>query len=126
MFAVCEPSGRLVTTEFNVTVTFVPSPPGLRVPVVGDTVNHTDVLPSDQFKDAPPTFVNVKDDEAGENGPPTGPLADKICGVICKLSGTSKASTIPDVVELAGDVALWPIPRLANAAHNAARFAPPV
>ena len=52
-------------------------------------------------------------------GPPTGPLEmNPARGVIRRSSGTSKASWMPVVVELAGEVALKPMPRLAKAAHN--------
>ena len=40
--------------------------------------------------------------------------------------GRSKASSMPTVVVLAGDVALPPIPRLANAVQSSVKLAPPL
>ena len=61
------------------------------------------------------------------NGPPTSPrLVNPVAGVMRKASGTSKDSCTPAVVLLEGEVALKPMPRLAKAAHNSERFAPPL
>src|SRR6185295_1780775 len=96
------------------------------VPLVGEIVIQLALLVRFQVRVLVPEFVTVKNAGLGANGPPTGPVEDKTLGLICKKSGTSNASTNPDVVELPGELALAPIPRLANAAHSRPRFAPPL
>src|SRR5262245_31828275 len=108
-------------------VTEVAGPPGVSVPPVGETVSHVEVLTKLQLKVLLPALVRVKVIELGTNGPPTGPLLTKpLSGVTRRSSGRSNASTTPEVVELSGEVALKPRPRLAKAAHKSSRLAPPL
>src|SRR5262245_10774843 len=109
----------------NVTAT-VPPAPAASVPPVGETENHPAGLANAQVNVLLPVFVTVKNAGFGVNGPPTGPLAANVAGLICKSSGRSNFCMTPVVVELEGTNAVNPIPRLAKAAHNAKRLAPPV
>src|SRR5262245_42084999 len=118
------PKGKLVATAPISTETVAVAPP-VSVPLVGESVSQPLVFARDQLNAFVPVFISVKDAGLGVNGPPTGPLEDNTVGLICKSSGRSYASTTPLVVELPGEVALSPMPRLANAAHSWARLAPP-
>src|SRR6185295_10839820 len=106
------PAVKLVTVGVKVSKTFVPVPAD-KVPFVRLTVNQTDVLLSVQFKGPTPVLVSVKVTGFGLNGPPTCPLVATLVGKASSESGTSYASTSPLVVELLGDAALFPMPRLA-------------
>src|ERR1019366_1341361 len=121
------PIGRLAAEAFTLEVTVVAAPPGVSVPPVGNTSSQVAVLTAVQLNELLPALVRVKLIESGLNGPPTGPLpVNTVLGAIRRSSGRSKASCTPAVVELAGGVALKPMPRLANAAHNWLWLAPPV
>src|SRR4051812_25640095 len=119
MVAVIVPSGKFVAVALIVTDRFVLELL-LSVPLEGERMSQLFVLPSVQVRELVPEFDSVKVAGFGVNGPPTGPVEDNTAGLICKVSGTSYASTNPVVVEFAGEVALAPIPRLANAAHSKA------
>src|SRR5262245_1848235 len=107
------------------TRTLVAAPEPKR-PESGPTVTQADVFISVQVRVLVPVLVRTKETGLGVNGPPGGPAEPTKAGVTTRLSGKSYASCNPLVVELAGEVALSPIPRLANADHSSARFAPPV
>src|SRR4051794_16757011 len=119
--------GRVAAVAVKATATEAAGPPGVRVPLSGKTLSQAAVLAAVQVKELLPVLVRVSVNEVGAKGPPTGPLLTKpSVGVIRKSSGKSKDSWTPVVVELAGDVALEPMPRLAKAAHNSVRLAPPL
>src|SRR5262245_27299431 len=93
--------------------------PGRSVPPAGDTVSQTDVLTRLQFNEAIPALETAKLKADGAKLPPTAPPATELRpGLIRKSSGASKDSCTPEVVELEGDVAPTPMPRLAKATHN--------
>src|SRR4051812_29919001 len=120
------PIGRVSATAFKLTVTEAAGPPGVSVPPVEETLSQADVLTSTQFKALVPALVSVNKPDVTLKGPPTGPrLVNPLPGLIRRSSGTSNDSRIPAVVLLFGEVALNPIPRLANAAHSSGRLAPP-
>src|SRR3954465_10390669 len=97
------------------------------VPAVKERFIHVEVCDPVQLMAFVPVFKRVKTCDAGEKGPPTGPLPVKpVPGETVRLSATVYDSTRPMVVELAGDVAPEPIPRLAKAIHKSARSAPPL
>ena len=118
------PSGKFVASALTSTDTVVFAP-AASAPFVGETLSHPPLPARDQLNAFVPAFSRVKVAGFGVNGPPTGPLDDNTAKMTCKSSSTSYASTKPLVVELDGEVALTPIPRLANAAHNCGRSAPP-
>src|SRR6185503_1878371 len=108
------------------TRTGVAGPPGVSSPSATQTVSQEDAWPIDQVRGAPPELVNISVRAPGLKGPTTGPSALKPApGEMESASGRSNDSCTPVVVELGGEVALAPIPRFANAAHNSLRFAPP-
>src|SRR5688572_29631245 len=99
------------------------APPELSVPPVRDRSTRMPLCAL-QLNGAVPMFRSTNPRDGGLNGPPTGPVEVKLPeGVTRKSSGGSKFSITPDVVELEGDTALKPMPRLMNAAHNSARLA---
>src|SRR5262245_8147648 len=103
------PSGNEVAAGRMVAFTFAPGPPAASVPFSGEMLSHAQVLITDQFSVLEPVLVSTNEAGFGSNGPPTGPPADRFStGRISRSSGMSKASTIPDVVELGGEVALTP------------------
>ena len=70
---------------------------------------HADELDAAQEKEFVARLMRVNCREPGVNNPPTGPLPVKpVEGETESESGTSNASTSPEVVELAGEVALDP------------------
>src|ERR1051326_1360229 len=108
-----------------VTKTLVPVPAS-NVPESGPIFIQADVFERVQFRALLPVLVITKDTVVGVNGPPGGPLDPMKAGVITRSSGRSNASCTQTVVELLGDAPLTPMPRLAKAAHNCARLAPPL
>src|SRR5262252_4595727 len=121
----CEPGIKLFAAGKMVPLTVAAGPPATSNPLVGDSETQSDVLVNDQLKLVRPRFVNVNETGLGEKGPPDCPATSAFAGLINKSSGTSNAWTRPMVVELDGDLALRPIPRFANAAHNSGKSAPP-
>src|SRR6266700_3387874 len=120
------PGVKVLAAARMLTETLEAGPPELRVPLEGETLIQVDVLERAQLNELLPVLVMVKEAGFGVKGPPGAPLAFRTAGVTRKSSGRSKASCKPVVVELAGEVALRPMPRLAKAAQSAARFAPPL
>src|ERR1043166_1791355 len=121
------PIGRLFAEVLTVANTAVAGPPGGNQSLVGETARPAEAFGSDHGRVLLPALVRMKVFELGRNGPPTGPLETKpVIGEIRKSSGRSKASRTPVVVELPGDVALKPMPRLAKAAQRLVWLAPPV
>src|SRR5881296_677706 len=94
-----------------------------RVPPLAERPSHGTAAATAQFSGFVPVFSSVKFSIAGTNGPPIlPPELNPLSGRIWSASdGGSKASCTPVVVELAGEVALKPMPRLPNAAHNSFR-----
>src|SRR5262249_48364311 len=107
------PAPRPLAKAFTETFTaFVP--PTARTPLLCERLSQGTVTAPPQLIEPLPVFTSVKDFAAGINGPLTGPLAvNPVPGEMAKSSGTSNDSIIPVVVELAGEVALAPMPRLA-------------
>src|SRR6266536_6162448 len=109
-----------VAFALNVTATVAP---GDSAPPVADALSHTHVLARDHCSGAVPIFVSAN--VVGGNGPPVGPwIVQPNFGRIERSSKGSNDSTTPKVVLLAGDSALTPIPRLANAAQSSLKLAP--
>src|SRR5437762_2144573 len=93
--------------------------PGASVPPVKEQSSHEAPFVAVHVSEFVLEFVNVSTIEFGANGRPTAPLEMKPDeGMIRSASGMSNDSWMPAVVELAAQVALTPIPRLAKAAHN--------
>src|SRR5580765_2244125 len=93
-------------------------PPAM-TPVGDDALNQLDVITTPQARLFVPRLVRVIIMEAGWNGPPRGPEEMNPVLVLSRKSSVrSKASTTPVVVELAGPLALKPIPRFAKAFHK--------
>ena len=57
MAATYMPAGRLAAAEFKLAVTVTAIPPGVNVPLDGETFNHDGASASDQFKEVPPEYT---------------------------------------------------------------------